>query len=71
MPRHRIHASNAARQKHYRDTHKAREVVYVPADQTPGAYVTSLQALLSTGQRFGTIYADPPWQYKDDPPMMG
>ncbi len=30
----------------------------------------NLEPLIATGQRFGTIYADPPWPYKDDPPHV-
>jgi hypothetical protein len=37
----------------------------VPAPQTPGSYVTDLAALVATGQRFGCIYADPPWFFAD------
>jgi hypothetical protein len=29
----------------------------------PQGIVTDLNALLDTGQTFGTIYADPPWRY--------
>jgi len=36
---------------------------HVPASQIPGTYVTAMDALLTSGQRFGTIYADPPWPY--------
>ena len=35
----------------------------VPMSTTPGSYVADLAALVASGQRFGTIYADPPWQY--------
>jgi N6-adenosine-specific RNA methylase IME4 len=35
----------------------------VPATQTPGTYVTDLEQLLDTGQRFGCLMADPPWRY--------
>jgi N6-adenosine-specific RNA methylase IME4 len=30
-----------------------------------------LDALVASGQQFRTIYADPPWQYDDQPPMGG
>jgi N6-adenosine-specific RNA methylase IME4 len=32
--------------------------------------VTNLEDLLTTGQRFGCIMADPPWEFHDDPPMV-
>ena len=44
---------------------------HVLASQMPGAYVTQLDDLRTHGQRFGCIYADPPWQYGDQPPMGG
>lgn len=34
---------------------------------TPGAVVDRLDALLATGRRFGTVYADPPWRYDQSP----
>ncbi|KKN36153.1 hypothetical protein LCGC14_0776360 [marine sediment metagenome] len=38
-----------------------------PSEETPAEPVTglagSLKELIDTGQRFGTIYADPPWKY--------
>ena len=43
---------------------------HVLAPQMPGAYVTDLDALRTSGQRFGTIYADPPWPYDDAPPNV-
>jgi N6-adenosine-specific RNA methylase IME4 len=36
-----------------------------------GRFVQNLEDLLRSGQRFGTIYADPPWQYDDQPPTGG
>ncbi len=44
---------------------------HVLASQTPGRYITDLDDLLTTGQRFGCLYADPPWQYDDQPPSSG
>jgi N6-adenosine-specific RNA methylase IME4 len=41
---------------------------HVLAPQEPGRYFWNLTALLQAGERFGTIYADPPWPYDDDPP---
>jgi hypothetical protein len=41
---------------------------HICAPQTPGFYRENLADLLTTGERFGTIYADPPWPYEDDPP---
>jgi N6-adenosine-specific RNA methylase IME4 len=43
---------------------------HVAAPQGPSVYVTSLEVLIATGQRFGCIYADPPWLYGDDPPSV-
>ncbi len=41
-----------------------KEVLTVkPKDSTPGCTVDDLGKLVEAGKRFGTIYADPPWQY--------
>ena len=71
MPRPRLYATHAARQKAYRTrkTHPTQRHILAP--QTRGHYVQHLDCLLTSGQRFGCIYADPPWQYDDQPPMGG
>jgi N6-adenosine-specific RNA methylase IME4 len=43
---------------------------HLPVDQTPGRYITDLEELLQAGERFGTLYADPPWPY-DKAPSRG
>jgi N6-adenosine-specific RNA methylase IME4 len=35
----------------------------VPVDDSAGSVVGSLQDLITAGQRFACIYADPPWRY--------
>lgn len=35
------------------------------AGRTPGRTVSRLEDLLNVGERFGTLYADPPWQYRN------
>jgi hypothetical protein len=45
-----------------------RALQLVPASQAPALYVTSLEDLLATGQRFGCIMADPPWTYDNQGP---
>ena len=34
-------------------------------DDSPGCAVAELDALIEQGRTFGTIYADPPWQYRN------
>jgi N6-adenosine-specific RNA methylase IME4 len=68
----RLYASANDRLRAWRQQQRHPHLRSVPADsQGPGAYVHSLEALLASGQRFGTIYADPPWQYDDQPPLGG
>jgi N6-adenosine-specific RNA methylase IME4 len=71
MPQPRLYATNADRQKAYRDRKNHPTVQHLPASQTPGVYVTDLDALRASGQCFRCIYADPPWQYDDQPPHGG
>jgi N6-adenosine-specific RNA methylase IME4 len=68
MPQPRKYATNADRQRAYRRKMAHPPLRHVLAPQAPGFYVENLEDLLRTGQRFGTIYADPPWPYADDPP---
>lgn len=68
MPQPRKYATNADRQRAYRHKRAHPPQGHVIAPQTPGCYTENLEDLLRTGQRFGTIYADPPWPYDDDPP---
>jgi N6-adenosine-specific RNA methylase IME4 len=63
MPQRRLYADNAARQQAYRDRKSHPPTRHLPVDQPPGRYVTDLEMLIQAGERFGTIYADPPWPY--------
>lgn len=71
MPQPRKYATNADRQRAYRRRRNHPTGRHVLAPQTPGIYTKNLEDLVRTGQRFGTIYADPPWPYDDDPPRVG
>jgi N6-adenosine-specific RNA methylase IME4 len=71
LGRPRIYATNADRQRAYRRKMAHPTLRHVVAPQTPGCYTEHLDDLLRTGQRYGTIYADPPWPYSDQPPSGG
>jgi N6-adenosine-specific RNA methylase IME4 len=70
MPRRKLHADPAARQRAYRYRQTQPTQGHVIALQSPGRYERSLDDLLARGERFACIYADPPWQY-DDQPLRG
>jgi N6-adenosine-specific RNA methylase IME4 len=70
MGRRRIHADDRTKWRENKRRQRHPTVRLVPATQTPGRYVTSLEDLLATGPRFGCIYADPPWCFRDDPPSV-
>jgi N6-adenosine-specific RNA methylase IME4 len=55
---------NKRRQRH-------PDLRHVPASQAPGVFTLDLDTLVTSGQQFRTIYADPPWSYKDQPPKGG
>src|SRR5262245_6947677 len=71
MPQRRRYATNADRQRAYRHRHNHPRVQHVQAPNGPARYTYSLADLLTVGARFGCIYADPPWQYADQPPKGG
>jgi N6-adenosine-specific RNA methylase IME4 len=59
----RIHEDDRARWRTNKQHYRHPPTTYVPASQAPAPYVTSLEDLLASGQRFGCILADPPWRY--------
>jgi len=63
MGRHRVYAND--REKWRANKHDQRHPTqrHGLAPQTPGRYVQDLDTLLARGERFGCIYADPPWPY--------
>jgi N6-adenosine-specific RNA methylase IME4 len=44
---------------------RATAITYTYLPDQAGTFVTDLGALVQTGQRFGCIYADPPWAYSN------
>lgn len=54
---------SAAEVKARRREERARERAAAAAPPTDACTIADLHELVARGQRFGTIYADPPWQY--------
>jgi hypothetical protein len=70
MGRRRIHADDRTKWRENKRHQRHPTTHYSVAPQTPGTYVTDLDDLLATGQRFGCILADPPWPFDDDRPRV-
>jgi len=71
MGRPRLYANDREKWRVNKHAQRHPPQRHVLASQIPGPYVTDLDALLTSGQRFGCLYADPPWQYDDQPPRGG
>ncbi len=41
------------------------DATVITESQLPAGFVTNLNDLVAAGHRFGTIYADPPWSFRD------